>query len=138
MSALTTAAKGYKLNSTNGIGNIIVFVLLAIGAAFGIGEDAITALVTAAVPIGFAIREIYEGTRKPRWAGNIVTYLTSAILLLAPWLEDLLGAVSPIADAIANGNFDAIWVLLIPVVNSLLVIFRNRPWEPTEPGTPTR
>jgi len=127
MSSLTKAATGYKLNSTNGIGNIAVFVLLAIGAVFGIGEDLITALVAAAVPVGFAIREIFEGVRKPRWAGNIVTYLSSAILLLAPQLEDLLGAVSPIADAVANGNFDAIWILLIPVVNALLVLFRGKP-----------
>lgn len=133
MSVLTKAATGYKLNSTNSIGNIAVFVLLAIGAVFGIGEDSIMALVTAAVPIGFAIREIFEGSRKPRWAGNIVTYLSSAVLLLAPWLEELLGAVSPIADAVANGNIDAIWILLIPVVNSVLVIFRNKPWEAGEP-----
>lgn len=125
----TLSSPGFDLTSTNGIGNIVVFVLLAIGAAFGIGEDSITALVTAAVPIGLAVREILEGIRRPRWAGNIVTYLSSAVLLLAPWLEDLLGAVSPIADALANGDFNAIWPLLIPVVNTVLVLFRTKPWQ---------
>jgi len=126
---------GFKLTSTNGLGNIAVFLLLAAGSVFGIGEDAITGLVAAAVPIGLFIREILEGTRKPRWAGNIVTYLSSAILLLAPWLEDLLGAVSPIANALANGNFDAIWPALIPVVSSLLLLFKEKPWQ--KPDNPT-
>ena len=126
MRVLTKASKGYKLSSTNGIGNIAVFLLLAIGAVFGIGEDLITALVAAAVPVGLLVREIFEGARKPRWAGNIVTYLSSAILLLAPQLGDLLDAVSPIADAVANGNFEAIWILLIPVVNAILVLFRGK------------
>lgn len=121
------------MTSTNGMGNVVVFILLAIGAVFGIGEDAITALVSAAVPIGLAVREILEGLRKPRWAGNIVTYLTSAVLLLAPWLEGVLDTVSPIADALANGNLNAIWPLLIPLVNQLLVLFRAKPWEsPTD------
>jgi hypothetical protein len=129
MSNSITAPQGFKFASTNGIGNIVVFVLLAIGAAFGIGEDAITALITAAVPIGLAIREILQGIRKPRWAGNIVTYLISAILLVAPWLDGLLDSVSPIADALVNGNFDAIWIMLIPVVNSVLLLFKTKPWQ---------
>lgn len=119
----------FQWTSTNGIGNIVVFVLLAIGAVFGIGEDAINSLVAAAVPIGLAIREIMEGIRKPRWAGNIVVYLSSAVLLLAPWLEGLLDTVSPIANALAQGDFNAIWPLLIPLVNQLVVLFRSKPWE---------
>jgi hypothetical protein len=137
MTTKATTFKALDFTSTNGIGNILVFVLLAAGAVFGIGEDAITALVTAAVPIGLFIREILEGARKPRWAGNIVTYLSSAVLLLAPWLEDLLGAVSPIADALATGNFNAIWVLLIPVVNALLLLFKSKPWQTEDNITTT-
>lgn len=126
--------QGYKLNSTNGIGNVVVFVLLAIAAGFGIGEDVVQTFIAAAVPLGLLVREILEGLRKPRWSGNIATYLSSALVLLAPWLADLLNAVSPIATAIAEGNFNAVWPLLIPVVNTLLLIFKSKPWQKVVPA----
>ena len=131
MSTSTLAPhKGFSLTSTNGIGNVLTFVALAVAALFGIGEDMVNAFIAAAVPLGFLIREVLEGTRKPRWAGNIATYLTSAVVLLAPWIEGLLDAASPIADAVATGNTSAIWTLLIPIVNELLLLIRNQPWKP--------
>ena len=134
MSNSVQPVQGYKLNSTNGIGNVVVLVILAIAAAFGIGEDVVQAFVAAAVPLGLLVREILEGLRKPRWSGNIATYLSSAVILLAPWLADLLNVVSPIAEALAEGNFNAVWPLLIPVVNSLLLLFKTKPWQ-VDPAT---
>lgn len=129
MSNSVQPVQGYKLTSTNGIGNAVVFVILAIAAAFGIGEDVVQTFIAAAVPLGLLIREILEGLRKPRWSGNIAAYLSSALVLLAPWLADLLDVISPIATAIAEGNFNAVWPLLIPVVNTLLLLFKSKPWQ---------
>lgn len=122
--------KGFSLlGSTNGTFNVIIFVLFALAAAFGIGEEPVAAFIAALTPIIGFIREIIEGKRKARWVGNILTYLFSAILLLAPWLDGLLTVLKPIGDAIASGNYSAIFGLLIPVVNEVLLLLRTRPWE---------
>lgn len=114
------------LGSTNGTGNVITFVLLAAAATFGIGEDYVNSLVAAVGPIVLFVREIIEGTRKPRWVGNIATYLGSAIVLLMPALSGIIEAVKPIADAVASGNINMVWTLLIPLVNEILVYIRTR------------
>jgi len=128
------AIKKFEFWSTNGTGNVLTFALLAIAAVYGIGENTVNALIAAAGPLILAVREIIKGIRKPRWTGNIITYVFSGILLLAPWLDDLLTVLQPIGNAIAEGNINALWGLLIPVINEILVLFRTKPWQP--PGDP--
>lgn len=131
---MTTTAQTkpkFDLTSTNGIGTVVTFLILAAGAAFGIGEDMISAFIYAATPLVLAVREAFKGIRKPRWVGNIATYIISAVVLIAPWLNDVLELASPIADALIAGDFSAAWPMFIPLISSILLLFRTKPWQKT-------
>lgn len=121
-----------SLLSTNGTGNIITFLALALAAAFGIGEEPTMALIAAVGPFVMFIREIIKGTRKIRWAGNIITYLAGAITLAAPQLTDLIAALQPLAEAVASGNFTIALLipLMLPVLNEIIVLFQRSPKQP--------
>lgn len=123
-------ATGFNiLKSTNGVLNIIILLVFAAGAYFGIGEDPITTLIAAAAPIVGFIREIVKGERVGQWTGNIITYIISAILIFAPWLGDLLPLLQPVVEAITSGNINSIWGLFIPIINEILLLIRTKPWQ---------
>lgn len=116
--------------STNASANWVLLLVFALGAAFGIEE----ATILAALPIFYAIREIIEKQRKPRWVGNILTYIFSAITLLAPWLAGLLDATSPIIDALIEGaGIGSIFGLLPMLINQLLILVQTQPWKNDKP-----
>lgn len=121
-----------SLLSANGTGNIITFLLLALAALFGIGEEPTMALIAAAAPFVMFVREIIKGTRKPRWAGNIIAYLVGAVTLAAPQFADLIALLQPVAEAISSGEFSlAILIpLLLPVLNEIIALFQGNSKQP--------
>lgn len=122
----TSVLTEFKPLSTNATGNWVLLLIFAVGALFGIGEEPIL----AAVPIVLLIREIIVGTRKPRWAGNILTYVISAIVIVAPWLGGTLDVIKPIIEVVLGGG-DArnVWPLFIPLINQVIILIQTKPWQ---------
>ena len=132
--ALKAPPKGlaeYKpLDSTNGTFNIILLVLFALGAWFGIPKDTIHDLFVAAVPVVMGVIELIKRVKDstPRWTGNIITYGLAALAAAFPLWGDAIGLAQPLIDAISSGEFSWIKILplLIPILNQLAVIWKTR------------
>lgn len=113
--------------STNATGNAWTFFMLAIASVFGIGEDVVTAAIAASGPLIFAVREIVRGQRRPRWAGNILTYVLSGITVLLPQFENMAGLLGQLAESISEGGFSGSWYLmLMPILNEAALLWQNR------------
>lgn len=116
----------FDVLSSNSLGNIAMAILLGVAALYGIGEEPINALIAAALPVYRLFVEIVKGTRKARYWGNAISYFLGAIVLISPELAGIVDALQPIASAIIGGNIDALWVLLIPLVNQIIVYIQTR------------
>lgn len=123
------------LKSTNGTNQLILAALFAAGAFFGIDEAAIMGIVTAATSLLMYVREISKGERKGKLTINVYTYIAAGITGVFIWMGGIFDALRPLVEylfTVIGGkeiNLGAILGLLWPLVNQLIVFFRERPWE---------
>lgn len=132
-----SATANAVIDSTNGTINIILMAMFALGAVFGVGEEPISNLVLAIVPVIGIVREIIKGTRKARWSGNILTYIFTGILAALPWLGGVLDALQPLVEIVASGNLTlaAVLPIILPLINEAAILFREKPWANQETET---
>ena len=131
--ALRTPPKGLAkyepFDSTNGIFNIILLVLFALGAWVGIPEETVNDLFVAAVPVVMGIREIIQKIKDstPRWNGNTVTYVLAALAAAFPIWGDAISSLKPLIEQFTAGEFS--WIkllpLLIPILNQIAVAYKT-------------
>lgn len=126
------------IQSTNGTNQLILAVLFAAGAFFGIDEASILGLVTAATSLIMYVREIAKGERKGKLTINVYTYIATGLTGLFVWMGGIFDALKPLVEylfTVINGseiNFGALLGLLWPIINQLIVIFKEKPWEKKE------
>lgn len=137
MSFVTKLKAGWKqvMRSTNGTINVITAFIMALAAAVNFPEEPLMGLIAAVVPLLATVREWLKGGVQFRFNGNVLTYLFAALVLIAPWLADLTQALQPLVEALLSGNWSAVLAALLPVLNILMYIFREKPWtKPEEPN----
>lgn len=128
MKVTTKPAKAkFSFKSKNVLGNILTLVSMILAAVFGVEGNLLLAGGAAAVPLGFASREIIKGQTSTRWVGNIVTYLLSALFVVLPQFANLQGPLEQMIEAIKDGSFATAWpIILSPILNELLLYFRSK------------
>ena len=129
-------AAGWRqvVNSTNGTINIITAVLLALAASLNFPEAPLEGLIAAVVPMLAVVREWLKEGVKFRFSGNVFTYLAAAVVLVAPWLAEFFEFLQPVVDALLRGDIGALWPALLPLINIILYLARERPWEKPDPS----
>lgn len=117
------------LQSTNGTLNLVLLLLLAVAASISFPESAVQNLFVAVVAFAGAVREQVKEGIKFRWNSNVFTYLSAAVLMLAPYLDDFLPALESFVNALLEGKTDKILAAIFVVLNVAWRLFQTKPWQ---------
>jgi len=120
------------LDSTNGQNNIILMVLFAVLAFFGVGSPETISLAS----ILMLATEVSKGERKGKFSGNVVAYLGTALIAAVPYLSGIVTGLEPLTDFLFTGqdvSIGALFGFLIPVFNEIVFLFKNKPWKEETP-----
>lgn len=120
------------LQSTNGTLNLVLLLLLALAASISFPESAVENLFVAFVAFAGAVREQLKNGIKFRWNSNVFMYISAGVLMMFPYLENLLPALEGLINALISGSTDKILAAIFVVANILWQLFQSKPWkEPT-------
>lgn len=117
------------LNSTNGTLNLVMLLLLALAASISFPESAVENLFVAFVAFAGAVREQLKNGIKFRWNSNVFMYISAGVLMLFPYLADLLPALEGLINAFISGSTDKILAAIFVVANILWQLFQSKPWK---------
>lgn len=119
--------------STNGTLNIVLLLLLALAAGVSFPGAQLENLFIAVVAFAGVAREWLKDGVKFRWNSNVLAYITTAILMLFPFLDTLIPALTELVTAFVEGRTDKILGALFVVANVAWKLMQDKPWK-----TPTQ
>lgn len=115
--------------STNGTLNVVLLIILAAAALFGFQENQIENFLAVLIPFIGTIREWLKSSPAPKWNMNVFTYLSAAVIMLLPWLDELMPALGSLIDAISSMSLDKILPALLVVINIVYHIIKEKLWK---------
>jgi hypothetical protein len=117
------------LQSTNGTLNLVMIFVFAVAAAAAFPIEPLEGLVAAIIPFVAIVREWLKDGVKLRFNLNVFTYIAAGAVMVAPWLSGFFDALKPIVEALLAGDFAAVLPLLLPLINIILQVIRDKPWQ---------
>lgn len=123
------------LSSTNGQNQVILLVLFAVGAIYGIGEQAIEGLFIAGASVVMWVTEIRKGDRPGKFGLNSIAYLLAAGVAAFPALGSIFEAVEPVAEYLFSGEKFSLGTLVglaIPLFTEIAFFVSRRNEEQNE------
>lgn len=119
----------YILKSTNGTLNLVLLLLLALSASLAFPESEVENLFTAIVAFAGVAREWLKQGVKFRWNSNVFTYIAAAVLMLFPYLDELMPALEGLINALISGSTEKILTAVFVVANIVWQLFSTKPWK---------